>query len=153
MLSFLRFFGLLGYQILMDFFGMEVVDMRVYDIYSVFYFLKILILLMFSQKFRFSRCWGQHLKMLKFRDSHFIERDILHLYCSVCVVCFKPLILANFLTLSRFWSKLVWSDPKKNVNFSKFAGRFLQRLFIWCQIDVLGRSISLEQRVITLFLL
>ena len=49
---------------------------------------------------------GQKLKVLKFRDSHFVERVMLHLYCSFCAVCFKTLFLANFLTLSRFWSKL-----------------------------------------------
>ena len=39
MRSFFKVFGLFGYQILMDFhvkFGMKVVDMRFYDIYSVF---------------------------------------------------------------------------------------------------------------------
>ena len=49
---------------------------------------------------------GQKLKILKFRDSHFVERDILHLYWSFGTVCFKSLFLADFLTLSRFWSKL-----------------------------------------------
>ena len=41
----------------------------------------------------------QKLKILKFRDKHFVERVILHLYLSFCVVCFKTLFFANFLTL------------------------------------------------------
>ena len=42
------------------------------------------------------------LKILKFRDCHFVECVMLHLYCSFCAVYYKTLflVLANFLTLS-----------------------------------------------------
>ena len=38
---------------------------------------------------------------------------MLHLYWAFRAVCFKILFLANFLTLSRLWSKLAGSGPTK----------------------------------------
>ena len=82
--------------------------MRFYDIYAGF--LKFLKNFGFDKGFPknigFLKFGGQKLKILKFRDSHFVELVILHLYWSFGVVFFKPLFLTNFLTLSRFWSKL-----------------------------------------------
>ena len=82
--------------------------MRFYYIYSVFLkFLKILdFIKVFPKILVFRNFGGQKLKILKFRDSHFVERVILHLSCSFRLLCFKTLFLANFLILSRFWSKL-----------------------------------------------
>ena len=102
-------------------FGMEVVYMRFYYIYSGFLkFLKILdFIKVFPKISVFRNFGGQKLKILKFRDSHFVERVILHLYLSFCAVCFKTLFLANFLTLNRFWPKLAWSDPTKASIFQK----------------------------------
>ena len=95
--------------------------MRFYDIYSDFFkFLKILdFLKVFPKISIFRNFGGQKLKIVKFRDSYFVERVILHLYWSFCAVCFKILFLANFLTLSRLWSKSALKRPHKKVNFSK----------------------------------
>ena len=91
--------------------------MRFYDIYSGVFFSLI------SENFGFYKGFpklsifrnfgGKKLKILKFRDIYFIELVILHPYWSFCVVGFKTLFLANFLTLSRFWSKTACSDPTK----------------------------------------
>ena len=60
---------------------MNVVGMRFYDIHSGF--LKFLKILDFIKAFLkisvFRNFGGQKLKVLKFRDSHFVERVILHL--------------------------------------------------------------------------
>ena len=57
-----------------------------------FKFIKILILLRFSPKYRFFRnFWGRKPKVLTFQDSHFVERVILHLFWSFCSVCFKTI--------------------------------------------------------------
>ena len=73
----------------------------------------------FPQNIGFLQFGGQKLKILKFWDNCFVERVILHLHWSFCAVCFKNLFLANFLTLSRFWSKLAWSDPTKTSIFQQ----------------------------------
>ena len=52
----------------------------------------------FFLKIYFFLFWGENLKILKFRDSRFVEPVILHLYWSVYAVCFKIIFLANFLT-------------------------------------------------------
>ena len=82
--------------------------MRFYGIYSGSFeisknmdFIKV-----FPKKLVFRNFGGQKLKILKVRDSHFVELVILHLHWSFCVVSFKTLFLTNFLILSRFWSKL-----------------------------------------------
>ena len=53
---------------------------------------------------------------------------MLHLFGSFCMVCFKTLFLANFLTLSRFWSKLAWSDSTKTSISQKLPTDFDQIL-------------------------
>ena len=99
-------------------------------------FKKKLDLICFPKILVFRNFWAQKLKILKFRDSHLKERVILHLHWSSCVVCFKMLFLANFLTLSRFWSKLALSDPTKTSISQKVIDRFRPNLVIRCQIDV-----------------
>ena len=58
------------------------VDLRFYDIYSGFLkFLKILDFIKVFPKISAFRNFGdQKLKILKFRDSHFVERVILLIY-------------------------------------------------------------------------
>ena len=87
---------------------MDVVDIKFYDIYSGFFkFLKTLdFIKVFPEILGFRNFGGQNLKILKFRDTHFVERVILHLNRSLCVVSFKTLFLTNFRILSRFWPKL-----------------------------------------------
>ena len=64
--------------------------------------------------------------------------NCLHLYWSFCAVRFKILFMANFLTVNRFWSKLAWSDPTKNVNFSNIfrpiSTTFGHSMSHWCRI-------------------
>ena len=71
--------------------------MRFYDIYSGFLkFLKILdFIKVFPKIFVFRNFGGQKLKILKFRDSHFVEIVILHLYWSFVRFAFKTLFLRN----------------------------------------------------------
>ena len=93
-------------------FGIMVIDMKFYDIYSGFFkLLKVLDYIKFFLKNSIFRGFGdQKLKILKFRDKHFVELVILHLYWSFGVVSFKILFLTNFLTLNRLSSKFAWSD-------------------------------------------
>ena len=65
--------------------------MRFYYIYSGFLkFLKILDFIKVFPKILVFRNFGvQKLKILNFRDSHFVERVILHQYLSSCAVFFK----------------------------------------------------------------
>ena len=49
--------------------------------------------------------WSQKLKILKFRDSHFVERVILHLYWSFCAVYFKT-IFGEFLNIEPILVKI-----------------------------------------------
>ena len=118
-------------------FGMAVVDMRFYDIYSVFQISKNFGFCIkgFLKNIGFSKFWGKKIKILKFRDSHFVERVILHLPWSFCAVCLKYLFLAIFLTLSRFWSKLAWSDPTKTSISQNISDRFRPNLVIRCHPD------------------
>ena len=73
----------------------------VFQIFKILDFLKV-----FQNMSVFRNFAGQKLKIVKFQDSHFVERVILYLYWSFCAVCFKIRFLASLLTLSRFWSKL-----------------------------------------------
>ena len=77
---------------------MKVVDMRFNDTYSVFFkFLKILDFIK-DKKNRFVEILGvKKLKILKFRDIHFVARVILHLSWSFCALCFKTLFCGEFL--------------------------------------------------------
>ena len=117
MSSFWRFWTI-GYQILTDFLKIWHEGSRHQVLWHISVFVQI------SKNFEFYKGFpkktsgfrnfgGQKLKTLTFRDSHFAECVIFHLNCSFCAVCFKTLFLANFLTLSWFWSKLSWSDPTK----------------------------------------
>ena len=131
--SFWRF----GYQILMDFLKIWYVGSRHEVLWHIFRFFKVLKILDFIKVFSkisiFRNFGGQKLKILKFWDRHFVERLILHSYASFCAVCLKTLF---YRTLSRFWSKLAWSDLTKTSISKKISDRFRQNLVIRCQIDV-----------------
>ena len=60
-------------------------------------FLKVLV---------FKNFGGQKLKILTFRVSHFVERVILHLERSFCVVTFKTLFLTNFFNIEPILVKI-----------------------------------------------
>ena len=81
--------------------------MRFYDIYSGFFkFLKILdFITVFPKISVFRNFGGQKLKILKFRDSHFVERVILHLYWPFCAVGFKT-IFGEFLNIEPILVKI-----------------------------------------------
>ena len=132
-------FGRLGYQILMDFYKIWHYGRMHQFLWHTFRFSIYLILdfiKVFAKISVFRNFGGQKLKISTIRETHFVERVILHLYWSFCAVCFKTLFFTNFLTLSRFWSKLAWSDPTKTSIYQKFSDRFRPNFVIRCQIDV-----------------
>ena len=95
-------FGRFGYQILMDFLKIWYVGSRhggsmtyipVFQISKNFRFYKG-----FPKNIGFSKFWGS--KILKFRDSHFVEHVILHLYRSFLRLALK----FYFWRISKHWA-------------------------------------------------
>ena len=90
----------------------------------------------FPKNIDFSKFWGLKLKILKFRDSHFVERVILHLYWPFCAVCFK-LYFWRILNIEPILVKIGVKWPHEKVNFSKKnSHRFRRNFVIRCQVDV-----------------
>ena len=78
-----------------------VLYLKVYDIYPVFFFIskKMEFIKVFPTISFFRDFGGKIINVLKFRDSHFVERVILHLNWYFCVVCFKILFFCKFLNI------------------------------------------------------
>ena len=66
----------------------------------------------FPKKFFFN-FGGKNHKILKIRDSHFVDLDILHMFCILCTVSLKTVPLMDSQTFATFCPKIAEGDVTK----------------------------------------
>ena len=138
----MKVFGRFWYQVLMDFLKIWHEGTRHEVLWHIFRcfsnFEKNRFYKGFPKNIGFSRLEG--FKTQSFEISRYPFCRACHFTSILLFLCgwLKTLFFANFLTSSRFWLKLAWTDPHKNVNFSKnfqlILTKFCHSMSNWCRI-------------------